>query len=385
MLKSNQRIVRDLLLAAVSAGFVLALSVLLTGCNNSDANGASKDVVQGRPVKVLVVTDASSEDNRTFPGIVKAEREIDLAFRVGGPLVEYDLNIGEQVKKGEILARIDPRDFEIRIKKLSAELKAAEARLADAEKDYARQKNLLKESAASQSQYDKTQMLVETTRAGIDSLKADLAAARNALNDTRLAAPFDGVVNRKFTENHESINPGVPVVSLLDISKVEVVTAVPEDIVIRKSDFVNLYATLDAYSGQKITASLKEIGRQTDSANQSYPLSVVLDPPAMLTVTPGMAATVHIVLRSPEQHSGGVYLPTSAVFAAANGDTCVWCVAHNSHDTERVKVKTGELKNDEILVTSGIKPGDRVVSAGARFLVEGQKIRIMEKSGEAAL
>ena len=126
-------------------------------------------------------------------------------------------------KKGEILARIDPRDFEIRIKKLSAELKAAEARLADAEKDYARQKNLLKESAASQSQYDKTQMLVETTRAGIDSLKADLAAARNALNDTRLAAPFDGVVNRKFTENHESINPGVPVVSLLDISKVEVV------------------------------------------------------------------------------------------------------------------------------------------------------------------
>ena len=384
MLKNNQRILRDLFVA-LSAGFALTASVLLSGCADSDANGTSKEVVQGRPVKVMVVTDTSSEDNRTFPGIVKAEREIDLAFRVGGPLVEYDLNIGEQVKKGEILARIDPRDYEVRIKKLTAELKAAEARLSDAERDYDRQKNLLKESAASQSQYDKTQTLVETTRAGIESLKADLSAAKNALSDTRLTAPFDGVINRKFTENHENITPGVPVVSLLDISKVEVATAIPEDIVIRKPDFVTIYATLDAYPGQKIPASLKEIGRQTDSANQSYPLSAVLDPPETLTVTPGMAATVHIVLKAPEQSAAGVYLPTSAVFADANGNTCVWRVVPDSLDTEKVTVKTGELKDDEILVTAGLTPGDRIVSAGARFLVEGQKIRIMDKSRETVL
>lgn len=367
-----------------STAAVLTTLGFLAGCGSSSANGAPEGVVQGRPVKVMTVTGGDPRENRAFPGIVKADREIDLAFRVGGPLIEYDLNIGQKVQKGQTLARIDPRDFEIRVQKLSAEYKAAEARLADAERDFERQKNLLKESAASQSQYDKTQMLVETTRAGIDSLKADLAAAKNALADTRLTAPFDGVLNHKFTENHETVAPGAPVVSLLDVSAIEVATAVPEDIVIREADIVEIYATLDAHPDRNISASLKETGRQTDNANQSYPMTVTLQVPKTITVAPGMAASVHLVLRNPHGGGDGIYLPTAAVFSDTNGVTCVWRVEPDTLDTEKVKVETGALRGDEILVTSGIEAGDRVVSAGARFLVEGQKIRILNESGGTA-
>ena len=384
MIKNNHKIFHDIFIPLTVASILVAL-VFLSGCNNSNSDGSSEDIVQGRPVKVIAVEGSNFEENRAFPGIVKAEREIDLAFRVGGPLIEYDLNIGKQVQKGEILARIDPRDFEVRIEKLSAELKAAEVRLADAEKDFKRQRNLLEESAASQSQYDKTQMLVKTTRAGIESLKADLSAAKNALGDTRLIAPFDGVVNRKFVENHENIESGVPVVSLLDISKIEVFTSIPDDIVIRESDFMDIYAILDAYPGRKISASLKEIGRQTDNANQSYPLTVILDTPEALTITPGMAATVHIVLGTPDKKIDGVYLPASAVFSDGKGDSCVWRVKLGSPDIEKVRVKAGELKDDEIHVISDLRTGDLVVSAGARFLVEGQKIRILDKNREKAL
>jgi RND family efflux transporter MFP subunit len=224
-------------------------------------------------------------------------------------------------------------------------------------------------------------MLVETTRADIESLKADLAAAENALVDTRLTAPFNGVVNRKYTENHETVSPGMPVVSLLDVSSLEAATAVPEDMVIRASDFKQILVTLDAHPGLKITGTLKEIGRQTGNTNQSYPLTAVLDVPEGLSVEPGMAATVHLSIFSGTSENEGMSLPTAAVFADAEGRSSVWRLTE-SMKTEKVPVKTGALKGDDIQILSGVSPGDRVISAGARFLVEGQTVRVLDGNGE---
>jgi RND family efflux transporter MFP subunit len=382
-MKNNKSGWRKKPLSWITALATMATFVMLPGCNSSNADVPEGASASPRPVKVMTVTGSDSMEYRSFPGIVKADREIDLAFRVGGPLIEYDLKIGATVKKGEIIARIDPRDFEVRVRKLSAELKAAEARLTDAEKDYERQKNLLDENAASQSQYDKTQMLVDTTRAGIESLKADLAAARNALADTRLAAPFDGVVNRKLTENHETVSPGMPVVSLLDVSSLEVATAVPEDIIIRGTDFKQISVVLDAHTGVTIDATLKEIGRQISNTNQSYPLTVVLNVPAGLSVEPGMAATVKMRIPSETAGNEGLSLPTAAVFADADGQSCVWRLT-DEMKTKKVFVETGNLKGDAVLITSGLSIGDQVVSAGARFLVEGQTVRVLESSGGAS-
>jgi RND family efflux transporter MFP subunit len=381
MEKTNLRIMKKMF-NTMAAGLIIA-AVGIQGCNGTSADGLQSDALQERPVKVMTVAGATAVESRTFPGIVKAAREIDLAFRVGGPLVQYDLKIGQQVNKGETIARIDPRDFEIRVGKLNAELKAAEAKLEDAEKDFQRQKNLLSESAASQSQYDKIKMILETTQAGIESLKADLASAKNALADTRLTAPFDGVVNRKLAENHETVAPGIPVVSILDLSGVEVATAIPEDILIRESDFSQIYVTLEAYPGETIPATLEEIGRQTDATNQSYPLTAVLDVPDHLSVEPGMAAMLHVMLHTRGQETQGFYLPTSAVFSDTDGTTCIWRVDTDTLNTEKVPVETGGLRGNDILIVSGLVPGDHVISAGARFLVEGQRIRILKGNGEA--
>jgi RND family efflux transporter MFP subunit len=354
--------------------------MVLQGCGNSNADIQAEKTLVPRPVKVMTVKEDAKTEIRSFPGIVKAAREIDLAFRVGGPLVEYDLNIGAIVRKGETIARIDPRDFKNRVQKLSAELKAAVARLSDAEKDYERQKRLLAENAASQAQYDKTQMIVETTRAGIESLKADIAAAENALDDTGLTAPFDGVVNRNFTDNHQTVSPGMPVVTLLDLSSLEVATSVPEDIVIRESDFRRIYATLDAHPGLELAAVLNEMGRQISNTNQSYPLTAVLKIPEDLTVEPGMAADVHIEIAYESEGETGLVLPTAAVFGDSEGISCVWRLGEDM-ETVKTPVKTGDLRGDDIVILSGVSAGDRVISAGARFLVEGQRVRILGDIG----
>lgn len=380
-MKGNKLIKIEKLFELLFYLIIFFLICAFSGCGSSDAKSIQGSVIQGRPVKTLVVTAAEAIETRSFPGVVKAAREINLAFRVGGPLIQYNIKTGEQVRKGETIARIDPRDYEITIRKLKAELKAAEVRLAETEKDFQRQKDLLMKNAASRVQYDNTKMILDSSRAGIESLKTDLAAAENALTDTRLTAPFDGVINHKFTENHETVSPGMPVVSLLDMSRIEVTTAVPEDVVIRKSDFQEISVSLDAFTGQYISAHLKEIGRQSDMANQSYPLTAFLDIPDKIAVAPGMAATVHIMLQNTDRQDKGFYLPTTAVFADADGSSCVWKVNMDTLNTEKAKVETGELKGGNILVRSGLKAGEHVISAGARFLLEGQQIRILDDNG----
>ena len=419
------------------AGLTIAVAFLFIGAawffRSSAETSVPADAIV-RPVKTLILAKTASTETRSFPGLVKAARETRLAFRVSGPLVAFDVRIGEQVKAGDVLARIDPRDFEINVMRLSAalgearaglkamksgaraediarleaELTAARARLTNAQKDFRRQQNLLAEQAVSQVQFDNSQTAldaagagvevlvqqlkaarkgaraedVEAAEAGIRRLTADLRAAKNALEDTRLRAPFDGVVSHKFVENFENIGAGAPIVSFLDLSSVEVETSVPEELLIRRTAISDIACTMEAYRGKRFPAVIKEIGRKTETANQSYPLTVILRLPENLVAEPGMAATLHIALGEGKDSSSGFSLPLGAVFADPQGHSCVWRVDEVSLQVVRTPVSTGMVSNDLIFIDKGLSAGDRIVTAGARFLRDGQKVRLLEKKQE---
>ncbi len=387
-----------------------------------------------RPVKTISLSETTFMETRSFPGLVNAARETNLAFRVSGPLVAFDVRIGRHVDAGDVLARIDPRDFEINrtrleaalgearaslkamrtgargedIARLEAQISAARARLKNAETDFARWENLLADKAISQSRYDGAKVALDTARANVEvlvqemnkarsgarredieaaearirRLAADVKAAEHALEDTKLKAPFSGYVSRRFVENYENIRAGAPVVAFLDVSTVEVHTAVPEDLLIRRASIEKIYCTLDAYPGQRFDAKVKEIGRKTDNANQSYPLVVILDIPEGLIVEPGMAAALQVSLKSPTHQESGFVLPAGAVFADADGRSCVWRVDAENMQVGKRPVTTGQLSGNTIQILSGLDAGDRVVTAGARFLREGQKVRILPKTGK---
>ena len=203
-------------------------------------------------------------------------------------------------------------------------------------------------------------------------------AAKNALEDTELTAPFSGVVNRKHVENHENIKAGDPVLSLLDFSNVEVHTAIPEDLVIRRASFSGISCTLEAYPGRRFEADIKEVGRKTDSANQSYPMTVILHIPDDVVVEPGMAATLRLSLNSPGRPAIGFVLPTGSVFADTEGHSCVWRVDPRILRVIKTRITTGDLSGDSIHVLTGLNTGDRVVTAGARFLMDNQEVRILD-------
>lgn len=384
-----------------------------------------------RPVKIVNVSAATLQETRSFPGLVNVARETKLAFRVSGPLVAFDVRIGRHVKQGDVIARIDPRDFEINIMRLKAalrearanlkamktgarredlarleaELSAAHSRLADARRDVERHKSLLADRAVSQVRYDNAKTTFDTAtadvevlqqelkkarsgariedleaaEAGIQRLTADLKAAENALQDTQLLAPFDGYVSRRHVENYENIGAGAPIVSFLDVSNVEVDTAVPEDLLIRRALISDIYCMLDAYPGQRFAAAIKEIGRKTDSANQSYPLTVILEIPRGLVVEPGMAATLYVSLDNSTVRQSGFTLPAGSVFADPEGRSCVWRLDADQMIVVKTRVTTGRLDDDAIRILTGLEAGDRVVTAGAKFLREGQQVRLLRE------
>lgn len=419
----------------VSALILFSLLIglrLITGGDAADGKQTPAPLI--RPVKTIHLTHSSVTEQRAFPGIVSAARETDLAFRVSGPLVDLNVRIGRLVKRGDVLARIDPRDFEISQKRLSAalqeahanlkamrcgaraedvarikaQLAAAQTKLTNAKNDLERHRILLENKVIPQARFDEVRSDFDTAAANAEALQqelkkaksgariedieaaeariqrlaVDFEAAENALEDTRLKAPFDGYVSRRFVENYENVRAGEPVVSFFDVSTVQVDTAVTEDLIIHRSAIGEIQCTLEAYPGQFFKATIKEIGQKTDSANQSYPLTVTLHIPEGRTVAPGMAATLHVALDRRAESRPGFALPASAVFADADGQTCVWCVNVDSMQVVKVKVDTGPLKGDTIRVLNGLIPGDQVVTAGARFLRNGQQVRILAKRGE---
>jgi len=433
-MKNRRPSKKKTVIGLVALGFVALLGATLFWHFRTTANGVEVPVPMIRPVKTIYLSEASTNETRSFPGLVKAASDTKLAFRVDGPLIQFDVRIGQRVAQGDIIARIDPRDFEINVTRLTAtldeaqanlkamrvgaraediamieaDLKAAQARLTEAKNSHMRYQTLAAGKIVSRSAYDHVNAAFETAKAQVEattqklkkgrrgarkedieaaqarirSLSADLKAAKHALADTRLTAPFTGYVNRKYVENHENVKERDPILSLLDFSNVEVHTAIPEDLVVRRSLFTHVTCTLDTYPNLRFEGTIEEVGLKTDSANQSYPMTVILHIPEDVVVESGMAATVSVSLKSPGQQDSGFILPAGAVFADAEGYSCVWKIDPRTMRVIKRRITTGTLRGNAIQVLSGLKAGDRVVTAGAKLLRDGQEVRILHKDRE---
>ena len=418
---------RRLISACILGGITLVL-VFVFGADSSKTHTGVEKIP--RLVKVVKVKSLNGVGRRIFPGVVQADYETDLAFQVGGPLTKMDVKIGREVKPGELIARIDQRDFRVAVKRLEAnisqenanlramqkgarkeeivrleaELTAVKAQLAEAQSNYNRYEALYKKKAVAKATFDTAKTAyenaqarvtmakkaleigrtgarqedIEAMKAKIRLLRADLESAQNALADTELLSPMHGMVNKKYVENFQTVTPGQPIVSLLDLSSLVVKTSLPQHLIAQNRNWTDFTCTLDTYPGIVIPAELKEIGQKTEGAGMSYPLTVRLKPPGEITILPGMAAEVSIGLVRPQNGNGRMTLPNSAVFADQKGKPCVWKIDTASMTVEKTPIATGEIVEEGIVIEKGLTPGDLVVGAGARLLLDGEKVRLLE-------
>ncbi len=361
------------------------MSLALPGCEEAIPE---KEVI--RSVRAIQVADSSEFASRSFPGQAKATQEVDLSFRVAGPLITLSVKVGDTVRKGRELARIDPRDFEVDLRNAKGRLDRAEAELQRAETDYERVLRIQKEDpgAVSQSMVDRKRQVAESAGADIRSLQAEVDSAADRLRYTYLKAPFEGIVTATYVENYQVLKIKQPVLRLIDHSQIEMIISIPENL-ISQADVLQavdnpLRVRFDPFPDREIEAQIKEIGKEASKTTRTYPVTLIMDQPEDFKVLPGMAGNATRAVEVPgEATQTGIIIPETALFSPDDsGKDFVWVIDAQSKKAAKREVKTDELLDTGISIKEGLKPGEWIATAGVHSLKEGQQVRILSSSTE---
>ncbi|MFW5500671.1 MULTISPECIES: efflux RND transporter periplasmic adaptor subunit [unclassified Maridesulfovibrio] len=355
--------------------FLIMAMMLLPGCKEE-----IKVEQPVRPVRVMKITDDSAPELRKFPGKVKATREATLAFRVPGQIEEFSVKEGDYVKKGQVIATLDQRDFEAAVADLEAKLIGARSVMKEAKLNYERNAKLLESDTVAQSAFDSAQSSFESSRATVNSLIQELRRAKLNFQYTRLEAPFSGTIAVKSVENHEFVQAKESIVQLEDTSALDVVVDVPENIWVR--GFINKespnfkgIAKFESYPNHDFKLEIKEFQTKANAETQTYEVTLKMENPNGLSIHPGM--TAEVVASMPEnKDAGSVSVPISAVVGYPDQDKFVW--VYEKGAVKKRTVEVGRIVNDSFEIHEGINPGEQVVVSGAHYLRDGQEVKILK-------
>lgn len=346
-------------------GFMLAATVLLTSC----APKKETDKMTIRPVKTTVV-ESKSIIGKNFSGIVEAVEYAKLAFRVSGQLVRLPVIEGQKVKKGQLIAAIDPRDIALQY---AATQSAYETATAQVE----RNKRLLARQAISVQEY-------EISLANYQKAKSEYELSANNMRDTKLTAPFDGSIEKRLVENYQRVNSGEGIVQLVNTRNLRIKFTIPDAyLYLLRSKDARFLVEFDTFKGHTFRAGLEEyLDISTDGTG--IPVSIRIDDPAfnrdLYDVKPGFTCNIRFTADvGPLVEESWTIVPLSAVFGESEGGSMyVWVVEGDKVRKREVTVNapTGEA---QALVSDGLKPGERIVVAGVYQLTEGETVKDIEK------
>lgn len=335
------------------------LTILLLAGSCSHRTPASQTV---RPVKVVTASGAGLIE-KDFAGMATPDDAVTLAFKLAGQVLDVPVSQGERVEKGALLAELDPRDIELQVA-------ATRSAFEEARSVQQRMQRLLAHEAVSRQE-------AEAAATRYTQAKSTYDNTLDLLNDTRLRAPFAGVVERVYVDNFERVQAGQSILRLVNPVTTTVQFTLPESALDVLRDSATRFSVLfDNYRGELFAARLKDYA-VTSSDASGFPVSLTLDnpSPARYRISPGMSCT--ITMQSPDPVPDAVSLPVSAICAPAEGGTWVWIVGADDRVTRRA-VTLGELfGRDRVVVDSGVTPGERVVTAGVYRLREGEQVRIL--------
>jgi RND family efflux transporter MFP subunit len=360
----------------------LLLLCILTGCSEEKIE---KQFI--RPVRSMEVQSFDAIGKRSFPGRAKASREVNLSFRVTGPLIARTVDVGTVVKRGDLIARIDPRDFEVTLRDVQGQLAKAEATSVRTKKDYERLLRIRKQDvgAVSEAMIDKAYDNFESAKATVKSLQAAEDSAKDQLKYASLKAPFDGTIVATYVENFQQVSAQQKVVRLLDDSSVEMVVNIPESLIGSAKYIRTVSVVFDTLPDTAITATIKEIGTEASQSTRTFPVTLSMEQPADFKILAGMAGkTVAIAADFPDTNgTTALEIPLSATFSSGDdGKTWVWIVDPEKEIVHKKEVTMGELTDNGITILAGLTPGDILVTAGVHYLKEGQQVLLSKIEGE---
>lgn len=410
----------------------LLLAGLLAACGDEAETQSKEQIV--RPVKTVTVKPAQMELHRRYPAMVQSSQQVEISFRVSGRIVELPIRAATKVKMDDIIAQLDKRDFEAEVDRINNQLKqakaqlramtsgarsedvaaleagveAAEARAQAAQDQFERGEILFDKGTATKVRLDRDQAElrianadlkarqqelakgqagsrkedVEAQEATVKGLEVQLNTAKDALSDTTLRAPFDGIVATRDVDNFANITANQRIAVLQSTDSLDLVFDVPGPDVAtmgKRKDLV-IFAKLDSVPDRYFNATLVEFAIQADPATQTFRGRVVIEIPEDYTILPGMSGT--IIVTENQASTTAFRLPASAISSEPDGNIFVWVVTQPDNRVEKRAVSVGEVSGADILILDGIASGDIVVIAGTPHLQAQMVVRPITEIGD---
>lgn len=319
------------------------------------------------PRVLVATTEPVQRRERRFTGVIGARVQSDLGFRVSGKIIQRLVDVGEEVRAGQPLMRIDDTDLLLAMQAKRNAVDAARAAVAQLEPDEQRHAKLLEEGWVTRQRYEQVKAAHDAAVAQLAAARADARFAENETDYTTLAADADGTVIETLGERGQVVSAGQPVVRLAWTGPREAVVALPETM--RPEIGHMAEATVFGTDGQRHPARLRQLSDSADPRTRTYEARFVLHGPAA-SAPLGATVTIHLTLASDEND---VTVPLGAVLDDGS-KTGVWLLDRDTFTVQFRPVKLVSL-DDESAVVSGIEPGQPVVALGAHLLQDGAEVR----------
>lgn len=362
--RQSRRLTLSLASLVLLAGFGA-----LAGCGQKPPETAA--VEPPRPVRSMTVELAAPDGPWSLAGEVRPRIEVSYGFRVGGRIVERSVQVGDRVRPGQLLARLDPRDLTPALDAQRAQQTAARTELALAKADLKRAEALRSGNFVSDANVDRQRAAVDAAKARLDSAQAQVRQAQNSLDFQSLRADTAGVVVGVGAEAGQVVAVGQAVVRVAQQGDVEVAVSIAEQDLARARATQEWQVDLAGLPGQTWQARLRELSPAADPASRTYAARLTLVGDTR-SVAYGMTATVRVAaVGKPE-----IRVPLTALFSR-DGLPRVWLVGSDGQVHSR-EVTTGRLDDTSVAIDSGLQGGEQLVTAGANLLREGQTVRIIK-------
>ncbi len=351
---------------------VLAAAVLVTtllGACGKKETAQQDDYV--RSVKVVEIGSSVLERVYEFPGQIQAGQQLDLAFEVPGKLTAIKVKEGDMVKKGDLVASLDTRDYQ-------ASLNSAKATLEEAKLERDRNQRLFDQQAGSKESVEKSIRTVQTAQASFDKTK-------KAFEDTSLKAPFSGVVAKVFVDDFQNVSANQNIVVMQDTTTFEAVIDIPETLwVLAKPGLSNEERNkrsrpeirLTALRGESFPATISETSMLADPKTRTFAVTLAFSPPADLNISPGMTAAA--ILHWAREAEGGAAtfsVPVGSVGFDDAGEAYVWKIDGEKMIASRLVVEAGEVTDDMIGISGELAEGELIAGSGVAQIREGMALK----------
>lgn len=355
---------------------VMAALIMLAGCKDEP-----EEVELIRPIRYVVVEGTNEATQRTYSGVAQSGQESRLSFQVSGQVLSVPVNVGDEVKKGQTIAKMDPTDYSLELQNARATAAQSRAQERNAKATYERTQALYENQNASKQDLDADRTAYDSARAALESANQQVRLRQRQLGYTHLKAPEAGTLATVDIEVNEYVQAGSLVATLLAGEQIEVSVSVPASIIrsIRRGSPAE--ARFDSLGGKMLAGTVTEVGVASVAGATTFPVTVRLSE-GQDEVRAGMAADVTFVIETPK--NGPKYaLPSSAVGEDREGRFVfkVETTGDGLGIVHRSPVRVGELLSMGIEVFEGVEPGDMVVTAGVSRIYDGLQVRVPPRPG----